>query len=956
MALDRSEWQGKSAEAENSNWLAEIFDRSERTAGGYAIGVVRDLLDRGSTAEVLRERRARANDEIAHIAADTVAFLPSLKWTAGGALRALVLIDPQGGTGNAGAFAKNFLEGAALNKVGKLALPEGAFGKALASRLGSGLAAESLTHLTVGLGMGAVKAGFNQNSWFDAEGRFSALRGAEAVVTAGGLGGLVNLPAGMLGVRVSRAATVAFGEGAISARSAALISGMGSGYAGGVVFGGVDALMQGKTFGETLSEMHRGGLVGAVTGGFVHGYESGRLSRLAGSSGLGSEQRVSAQVEKGAARQVRENAELDAEISPKLWENDSIDIVFERPAFKDLLANGRRLINPTRVVEKSILPVEGAEGPFADRKAFEKTATREEKVRFVRYDVAGHSARLYIPEAYARSLDEVRQLRLFIENPENQAYKSSSDVKEYKEIGERLLGHPLKDRALPEDFIPLLDQLPDRSLVRRLYILDSRNPEDGWQRQTYKPDFRSAASANADGEITFYQQERSQWLRDHTFHEWAHLVKFKHEQKSVHFDLAAAFEKDGYFASEYARKDNHENFAVHFGEEFLHYDADTFASLASRAPVRTAIFAQALVEVMGKTPDWARSPHHRQWAERVKVVEDVVLPAAQERLLTALKGGDLANKKLAAQLLGPLGGKEHLEPLIELAKKSGNAELSEMALDAALQIARTDRARLDVLVAAGGPGSSVRDIAVYYAARLRDPRAPQYWRLLDWAGKPEHTHDLIGLIATMPDQKGKTLAFEAAWSMVRSRGSLGTMSELLRSAPDAATREMVFRGMSAKLEGMPEKRASLAVHMLEREPSLRLPALETLNALAIPFTEPYIRPFMRNRDARVSELATLVIEKIQLNEKLSVLTARSRGGSTATKVEAVRGLGETGDMRSVQPLLEALATGTDAVRGEAAQALKRFSSTIVKFEARELARKRPDLRPAMRRVIEGPFS
>ena len=110
LSLETTDKDHKVGGEEASPWVAQLLNRQEATVGGTVVGFVRDLLDRSPTPGFIQDSRARSNDEIAHIAADTAAFLPSLKWTAGGAIRAALLLDPHLGlSGNLAGFGKNFL-------------------------------------------------------------------------------------------------------------------------------------------------------------------------------------------------------------------------------------------------------------------------------------------------------------------------------------------------------------------------------------------------------------------------------------------------------------------------------------------------------------------------------------------------------------------------------------------------------------------------------------------------------------------------------------------------------------------------------------------------------------------------------------------------------------------------------------------------------------------------------
>ena len=935
-------------------FLNELFERQEHTLGGCALGIVRDLLDRGQTDRAIKSVRARANDEMAQIAGDTVAFLPQLKWTAGGALRAAILVDPHQAAGdNALAAGTNFLEGAALNAVGKLATPNSAFARATAACLGDGLLAESVTHLTVGFGMGAVKTGFNKDAWLDAGGKFSLTKGAENIAFTGGVASLVNVPAGMLGVRISKAATVSLARGDISPAAAALVSGVGSGYASGTVFGGTEAISAGKSWQEVFSSMHKGGLVGAVTGGFAHGFESSRWQPSANSGALAHERLVLAAESPAVPRDLhREALEFKASAG-KVWYDKSIDIVPRMLQPADRLAMSARLLRP-KVVETTMeRAVDGVQGPFKDYEDFSDRALKSVTVRVREYQVAGHSTRIQIREPYARALDEVRQIRNAIDAVSQQA-KTPTRQAEVKLLRDKLGDHPLADRALPEDFIPLLDELPDRSLVKKLVIVDQASPDDAWMSQVYKPDFQAAASASPEGVITFYAPHRHGSLREMLFHEWSHLVKFKLADESTLFDMAARLEKDGYFGSQYSKFSNHENFAVHMGEELLHWDADTFAALATSAPLRAAIFGRALARTFNTTPPWARSIYSEQFSARLDYLNKHVLPKAQEMLATQIETGDPASRKLAVQLLGPLGNKSHLELLKPIARKSGDEGLSELALDASLQIARRSGSELDLLMDVGTRGSVVRDTAIDLVKRLRDYRAPQYWRFLEAEGNARKLPDLINMIDLMPDARGRQMAFDEALRLAATTKDLQAAGSLMSRAPDRQSKEAAFQLILDQLKGRPDGRVRFAMRTLVQETDLRTPALEVLAAAGDPVVQSEVSRFTHDRNPQVAELARRTLDVIGKNEAFDTLTAQMKAGSDDVRAAATQKLGELGEIRAVRPLLEAVATGSEKVRAGAILALRNYAPSLVKFEVRELVRQRPELKPRLNFVLQRP--
>lgn len=254
--------------------FAGIFDeRPENTLAGSVIGMAHDLISSPQSQEEKVERAAK-HDTAALFVADTVAIVPQLKMTTAGLARAALLFDPHSGfSGNALNFGKNFAEGAALNGVGRLA---GASGQRLTqSYLGRGLMAESVTHLSVGFGFGAVKSGFDAKSWHNSQGEFSVGSGAASILKGGTIGAAFNLPAGYIGLRAAKGTVALMGENA-SMRATNVVAGTVSGYAGGAVFGGIDSVMHGKSLSETIDNIHMAGTAGALTGGFISGFDHSR--------------------------------------------------------------------------------------------------------------------------------------------------------------------------------------------------------------------------------------------------------------------------------------------------------------------------------------------------------------------------------------------------------------------------------------------------------------------------------------------------------------------------------------------------------------------------------------------------------------------------------------------------------------------------------------------------------
>lgn len=913
----------------NSGLLDEVFgSRKEQTIAGCVIGTVRGIFGELDSAEA-QAQRAQSNDQIAMIAADTIASIPKLKAVTGGVIRASMLVNPHESLdSNSVSFGTNALEGAALNKVSKLAMPESAFAKSLSVRLGTGLAAETASHLTVGFGFGAVKTTFNPDTWRGGMNAKGLMDGAGDVLKGGTVGALINVPAGMIGVRSAKGASALLSKDVVSPHVANMIAGAGSGYASGSVFGGVDAVMHGKKWPEVLTQMHQSGLIGAGTGGLMssiigtpkenqnHPLRLKASSRApiedtsvpwAGSSmrsitlGVGrnsnrlvftgDEPSVSAgknskliggleesmpsdsrrkgyqpddvtdkkyregehkemlrkRQEARRSKDQDEGADLTPEERNDIIDNKWFDRVSYQPKEEpaDLTALGARLGKPAEGVQTFVQMNDHAPKKFANREQFwDNTMVSDRPVRV--YDVEGHSTKIVVEEQFARELDLIRLQRMSSEKfrekanepcaydalPKEQRQLVQSSIENGTgEVARSILGanadHSIEivkarlmylrptepNRMLPEEFIPILDEMPNPGLIKQLTLVKERNHEDAWIRQTYDREFVSVATASTLGEVKFYNPMRTN-VREYMLHEWSHLVKFGQKENSRLFDLAMLVDKeemnithpprgdDGkfpagelekgmYFASRYSRRNEDENFAVHMGEYFLNPDADEFMVLARSAPVRAAVFGRSLnheLNISGR-----QSPFAEQLRQRIKYVEENIVPDAQKVLEEYLWHTDANKRAAAADLLGHLGNQSHVSSLRDAATKWTNKTassvlttdlklptsmsspkvegvqktVSEAAFDAMVLLQGDQSTRLHTLMKFAQPGSPVKDLAIARMRSMGDAAAHMYASFYQLAGKTENLPQIIDLIPKMPTREGAQIVFHEALRLGR---------------------------------------------------------------------------------------------------------------------------------------------------------------------------------------------
>ncbi len=273
----------------------------------------------------------------------------------------------------------------------------------------------------------------------------------------------------------------------------------------------------------------------------------------------------------------------------------------------------------------------GRSGPYADWQDFARRGIESRSVAVRHYTVAGHPGTfITVEEDYAKQLDEVRQLRIAAEKQGG----TRQEIKAQQEAEAKLKEHPLRGALLPEDVVQQLDQLPNRSLVKHVIIQGRPNPQDAWHSQDYQPGFASEATADGNGVITFYGAQGASLSRNMR-HEWAHLLEGGCKSRAS-FDAAASVERDGFYQGSYPRRNDRENWAVHF-EELTDHDADRFLLFCKEAPVRSLVMAMGLRETLDAVPADQRSPHHKQLLERVKYVEEHVKPKAIDKLIENLK-------------------------------------------------------------------------------------------------------------------------------------------------------------------------------------------------------------------------------------------------------------------------------------------------------------------------------
>ncbi len=324
----------------------------------------------------------------------------------------------------------------------------------------------------------------------------------------------------------------------------------------------------------------------------------------------------------------------------------------------DIVPLAKKLSKYTVQSEWLQCPDPAATGPFESYEQFTKTGLILHSKPTRIYDIDGMKTKLLIPEEYAQQLDEVSKLRhssaeLSSRLAEQSAGPQRDAAAKRWSAAERLLSeHPLKDHPIAEDFVAMLERLPDSTLVKQIVVRNESDPNRLYNQQVYGKNFESAATASKEGVITFYLPRRGPFLVETVTHEWSHLADYVMPETRYLFNAAAELERRGHYARHYGRYNDAENYAVHLGEELLNCEPVRFTATANAAPIRTTILMlHGLEPILKMVPESQRSPHHAQFTQRVEWVRRQIAPVAETQLLVNLSSANPQIRRNSAQLL-----------------------------------------------------------------------------------------------------------------------------------------------------------------------------------------------------------------------------------------------------------------------------------------------------------------
>jgi hypothetical protein len=303
-----------------------------------------------------------------------------------------------------------------------------------------------------------------------------------------------------------------------------------------------------------------------------------------------------------------------------------------------------------------------ARGPFLSIEDAKEIGARPFVERSRVYSIAGAKNEVVIPEWLDKRFDSVRQLERSLTFPQSLLNLGKLDA-----IKAQIAAHPMTKLAKPEDVLTSLALLPDADYVGQVtispYLLKifKKNLLPPFRIPELPPVASRPARGMArlsEGE-TYLKYDRQKPVGSGNEplrtlrHEWAHHAEFRSQEYKTAFRSGAVLERDGFYKRKYATQRS-ENQAVHLGEGILATSNKDFENTARKAPIRTAVMAARLKQILATVPEENRGLFHQHYTDRVQWLEKIIVPRAT-RILSEIDKSNAPGKKDAIKVLKYLG-------------------------------------------------------------------------------------------------------------------------------------------------------------------------------------------------------------------------------------------------------------------------------------------------------------
>jgi hypothetical protein len=274
-----------------------------------------------------------------------------------------------------------------------------------------------------------------------------------------------------------------------------------------------------------------------------------------------------------------------------------------------------------------------------------------------------NGSKIVIPEDVAKQLDKVRELRKILETRGT----TVSEILERMKARVQLQLSPFRDHPLPEEIGRMILETPNPARIKTYMITGTSHPEDLYNRARMvkngmipSGDNIPASTFIGNDFIQLYPAGTRTGMSDQgvaniflsTNHEWSHNA-----EKGLFFDaykVAREVEELPVpsVARQYALTDEHEDWAVMFGENIMTDDPKKLVNMAEQTPLRSIALTNALrqeLEAAGNSATYAP-----QLLERIKLIEQTAMPKAQKILQEMTRSGDPAVVKRAIEYMAAI--------------------------------------------------------------------------------------------------------------------------------------------------------------------------------------------------------------------------------------------------------------------------------------------------------------
>lgn len=622
------------------------------------------------------------------------------------------------------------------------------------------------------------------------------------------------------------------------------------------------------------------------------------------------------------------------------------------------------------------------------------------------YQVDKLSTRISVPQEYAVQLNEVRALRRSAEMPESyrilpesiktklEAQAAQGDARGFAEVlppaevtkvvavfeaRKALAVHPLRNRVLPEDVIPLLEAMPQSQKITEVTLSDKPSFIDAFNRVEYdSPRFSSAARVGQDGHVVFSQAELNSSFTTYFSHELSHLTKWGSPTFSKLFDKATSVdrvennvnhvksrkaresgrvgdvEEPGiYHPSEHASRNLDEGWAVAMGEEIMAPDPDMLFVYASRAPVRTMVLSAALESGI-KSGGKSVNPVAEALLKRAQYLDEAVRPYANEVLAERALTGTPAQKGDAIELLSLFGGKEMVGKLREIAldrrskvvipPEGTSPTVSHSELPAGFARPANDNS----LPGIGGRKSQERTV-----------QQAAFDAMVKLSGGSANDKMQFALQEGLQHPELRALAREHVFRQNDARAPfyrriLEFEGQAFETAPliknmanrmfaDQFGREMAYSELMRSRTNNPSGQIEISAEVLTKVPSLSNKVFEQFEKMMKNGLNPKelrrITQIMEEGSANLTQTEqhrAREIGSMALRYRLVDDAMRSVSNPQQDQMKALESLAAVKDQKAIKPLLEMAISGRPDVERQAIAALGHYSPNIIKHFARSM--------------------